>query len=353
MPFETADCAGNSLYSPPMKFHPARYRGILRAGFVPVALGVQVINPPVARDCTVKKIQHSKLKLGVAPLVLSIALVSAPAFAQDAAEEGATDNSEIVVTGSLVRNPNLTTSSPVNVTSADEIQLRQSNVAEDILRDVPGVAANVGSSVNNGNGGASFVDLRGLGPNRNIVLLDSQRIVPANLNGNVDLNNIPLALVERVDVLTGGASTTYGADAVSGVVNFITKRDFAGVDLSVGQQLTERGDGNIFRADLTIGANFDDGRGNAVLSIGYQQADPVYFGGERPLSESDCRLVRWFGFGRFGHRFAVAFLDQQRWSAPDRCSRQPCSAVRSVQLQPVQHLPDAVRTLQHVHVGAL
>ena len=266
-----------------------------------------------------KKIQHSKLKLGVAPLVLSIALVSAPAFAQEAADEGATDNSEIVVTGSLVRNPNLTTSSPVNVTSADEIQLRQSNVAEDILRDVPGVAANVGSSVNNGNGGASFVDLRGLGPNRNIVLLDSQRIVPANLNGNVDLNNIPLALVERVDVLTGGASTTYGADAVSGVVNFITKRDFAGVDLSVGQQLTERGDGNIFRADLTIGANFDDGRGNAVLSIGYQQADPVYFGGERPLSDLTVDSFDGSGSGASGtaspSRFSINNVGQRQIDA--------------------------------------
>lgn len=247
-----------------------------------------------------KKTQYSKLKLGVAPLVLSVALVSAPAFAQDAADEGATANSEIVVTGTLVRNPNLSTSSPVNVTSADEISLRQSNVAEDILRDVPGVAANIGSSVNNGNGGASFVDLRGLGPSRNIVLLDSQRIAPANLNGNVDLNNIPLALIERVDVLTGGASTTYGADAVSGVVNFITKRDFAGVDLSVGQQLTERGDGNIFRADLTIGANFDDGRGNAVLSIGYQQADPVYFGGERPRSNLTVDSFNGTGSGASG-----------------------------------------------------
>ncbi|WP_428632002.1 TonB-dependent receptor domain-containing protein [Sphingopyxis sp.] len=247
-----------------------------------------------------KKTQFSKLKLGAAPLVLSVALVSVPAFAQDAADEVATDSSEIVVTGTLVRNPNLQSSSPVNVTSADEIQLRQSNVAEDILRDVPGVAANVGSSVNNGNGGASFVDLRGLGPNRNIVLLDSQRITPANLNGNVDLNNIPLALVERVDVLTGGASTTYGADAVSGVVNFITKRDFAGVDLSLGQQLTERGDGNIFRADLTIGANFDDGRGNAVLSIGYQQADPVYFGGERPGSDLTIDSFDGSGSGASG-----------------------------------------------------
>ena len=191
------------------------------------------------------------------------------------------EGGDVVVTGSLITNPNLRTSSPVNVTTADEIALRQANRADEILKQLPGVAANVGSSTNNGNGGASFVDLRGLGANRNIVLIDSARIVPANLNGSVDLNNIPLALLDRLDVLTGGASTTYGADAVSGVVNFITKRDFAGVDLSVSEQITERNDGNIVRADLTVGANFDDGRGNAVLSLGYQKADPIFFAGER------------------------------------------------------------------------
>ncbi|MFL6738331.1 MAG: TonB-dependent receptor domain-containing protein, partial [Sphingomicrobium sp.] len=133
-------------------------------------------------------------------------------------------------------------------------------------------------AVNNGNGGASFVDLRGLGPNRNIVLLDGNRLAPASLLGIFDLNNIPLALVERVDALTGAAVTTYGADAITGVVNFITRRDFAGVEVSGSEQITEQGDGNFMRADLTLGANFDDGRGNAVLSVGYQQSDPIYQG---------------------------------------------------------------------------
>ncbi|MCH3755796.1 hypothetical protein LZC13_09240, partial [Campylobacter coli] len=77
---------------------------------------------------------------------------------------------------------------------------------------------------------------------------------------------------------TGGASTTYGADAVSGVANFITKKNFAGMEAQASQQITERGDANYFTADLTIGANFDDGRGNAVLSLGYQEADPLYQG---------------------------------------------------------------------------
>ncbi len=231
-----------------------------------------------------KKTQYSKLKLGAAPLVMSVALASAPAYAQDAAGDAAADT-EIVVTGTLIRNPNLESSSPVAVIGADEVSLRQATNAEQLLRETPGVTPNLGSGVNNGTIGASRVDLRGLGANRNIVLLDGARPTPFNFNGIVDLNIIPVALVERVDVLTGGASTTYGADAVTGVVNFITRRDFAGMDLQVQQGISERGDTASFRADLVLGANFDDGRGNAVLAVGYQEADPLYFGSR--------------GFGRF------------------------------------------------------
>ena len=231
-----------------------------------------------------KKTQYSKLRLGAAPLVLSVALVSAPAFAQDAAEEGATQ-SEIVVTGTLIRNPNLEQSTPVNVTTSDTIELKQSNVAEEVLREMPGVVPNMGSAVNNGNTGGSYVDLRGLGSTRNIVLLNGNRVAPSDVNGRVDLNNIPLALIERVDALTGAAVTTYGADAITGVVNFVTKRDFAGLEVTASNQITEQGDGNVFRVDATIGANFDDGRGNAVLSIGYQSADAVYQGA-RPFSQN-------------------------------------------------------------------
>jgi outer membrane receptor protein involved in Fe transport len=230
------------------------------------------------RDWTVKKTTLSALKAGSAPVVLGLALLSTQAFAQDAAEEAPEDGNVIVVTGSLIKNPNLVQANPVNVTTADAIELKQSNLAEEVLREIPGVVPNIGSAVNNGNGGSSYVDLRGLGSNRNVVLLDGNRIVPADLAGRVDLNNIPLALVSRVDAQTGAAVTTYGADAITGVVNFITKKDFAGVDLSLGDQITERGDGHFFRADLTVGANFDDGRGNAVLSLGYQKSDPVYQG---------------------------------------------------------------------------
>lgn len=239
----------------------------------------------------------TRQRLLASTLIIGSTVAAAPAFGQAAPQTAETVTQEpntaspvenpqesvnmgedIVITGSLIRNPNLVASNPVTVVGADEIDLRQTNTAEQILRELPGVVPSIGSAVNNGNGGASFVNLRGLGTNRNLVLIDGVRLVPATLGGVFDLNNIPLALIQRTDVLTGGASTTYGADAISGVVNFITRTDFAGIDLNLSNQISERGDGAVFRADLTVGANFADGRGNAVLSVGYQQADPVYQG---------------------------------------------------------------------------
>ncbi len=226
---------------------------------------------------------RAALNGGAATMVVGVALIANVAFAQEkpqtpqVVEQSKPANSdEIVVTGSRIRNPNLALSTPVNVTTSDEINLRQTNLAEDLLREIPGITPNVGDAVNNGNGGASFVDLRGLGPTRNLVLIDGGRIVPAGLIGAVDLNNIPLALIDRVDVLTGGASTTYGADAVSGVVNFVLRKNFTGIEANVNQQISERGDAHRERYDLTVGGNFADGKGNAVLSVGYLKNDPLY-----------------------------------------------------------------------------
>ena len=231
-------------------------------------------------------LSRAALKGGAATFVLAMLAAPVAGLAQTpapatktAAAAVADDEGTIVVTGSLIKNPNLVSAAPINVTTADTIQLKASNVAEEVIRDIPGVVPSIGSAVNNGNGGASYVDLRGIGSRRNIVLLDGKRIVPSDLEGRVDLNSIPLALVERVDALTGAAVTTYGADAISGVVNFVTKKDFSGVELQLSNGLTERGDGQRFRADLTVGGNFDEGKGNATLSVGYQKSDPVYQGG--------------------------------------------------------------------------
>lgn len=217
-----------------------------------------------------------RTRLMASTLLIGVSMAASPAFAQD--EAAPADSQEVVITGTLIKNPNLEQATPVAVIGADEIDLQQANVAEELLRELPGVTPSIGSAVNNGNGGASFVNLRNLGSNRNVVLLDGVRLAPAELNGRFDLNNVPLALIERVDVLTGGASTTYGADAVSGVVNFITRRNFSGIEANISNQITEEGDGHTLRADVTIGANFDDGRGNAVFSVGYQESDAVYQG---------------------------------------------------------------------------
>tara|TARA_A100001391_G_scaffold158996_2_gene117524 strand:+ start:1692 stop:4691 length:3000 start_codon:yes stop_codon:yes gene_type:complete len=241
--------------------------------------------------------KRALLRASVAPAILGASLIATAAIAQDAPQAADAEMGDtIIVTGSLIKNPNLARSTPVTATTADQIELKQNNTAEEILREIPGIVPSIGSAVNNGNGGASFVNLRGLGSNRNIVLIDGNRLVPAELNGRFDLNNIPLALIDRVDVLTGGASTTYGADAISGVVNFVTKSDFAGLEANIANQLTEEADGHYVRADVTLGANFDDGRGNVVFSVGYQQSDPVYQG-DRPFSNVSIDSFTGLGGG--------------------------------------------------------
>ena len=228
-----------------------------------------------------KRMTYSKNKFLLSTfLTTAVALSANTVVAQDSDTQD-----EIIVTGSRITSiPNLVQASQIQSIGSEEADLRNVASVELLIRDLPGVVASVGSSVNNGNGGAQTVNLRGIGANRNLVLLDGQRIVPFGLGGVTDTNNIPLALIERTDIVTGGATTVYGADAVSGVLNFITKRDFEGFEVTATYGGTERGDGETFRIEATTGANFDDGRGNAVFSIGYQDSNPV-LQGDREFSE--------------------------------------------------------------------
>ncbi|WP_286830322.1 MULTISPECIES: TonB-dependent receptor [Kordiimonas] len=250
---------------------------------------------------------RSKLLGGTATALALMTMGAGTVYAQDAdADTDDVNLEEIVVTGSLIRNPNLTRSAPVSVVSTDEMDYQQAGVAEELLREIPGMVPSIGAQVNNGNGGFSYVNLRGIGSNRNVVLLDGRRLSPSELQGRTDLNNIPLAIVDRVDVLTGGASTTYGADAVGGVTNFITKKNFHGVEANVAYGTTEKGDGDTKRYEITVGTNLDDGRGNAILSVGYQKSDAV-FQGDRDFSKDT--LFYWdgtaggSGLGPFNTRF--------------------------------------------------
>ena len=272
-------------------------------------------------------------RLLASTLLAGSALATAsPLFAQDTGPKASPsptsptgESADVVVTGSRIRDSSLSSASPVQVTRQDEIQLRQSNTAEDLLRELPGVVPSIGSAVNNGNSGFAFADLRGLGANRNLILLDGQRIVPADVIGRVDLNNIPLALIQRVETLTGGASTTYGADAISGVVNFITRSDFTGVDIQASNQITQKGDGRYSRIDATVGSNFAGGRGNAVLSLGYQNADPVTQG-ERGFSVQN---IDSFSGQPFGSSFANPAVFDLLGATPGRFQVRPASGALS------------------------
>lgn len=216
------------------------------------------------------------LAAGVSVMALS---VGSAAYAQ---EEEASD--DIIITGTRITNPNLVQASQIRSIDQEEANYTNVFTVEGLLREIPGVVPDIGPGVNNGNGGAQTLNLRGIGTERNLVLLDGQRIVPFGLDGLTDTNNIPLSLIERTDVITGGASTVYGADAVSGVANFITKRNFEGLELTSSYGVTERGDGETVRVEGLVGGNFADDRGNAVFSLGYQKSNPV-LQGDRAFSE--------------------------------------------------------------------
>jgi iron complex outermembrane recepter protein len=233
------------------------------------------------------------------------------AAAQPAAQPAAAAApTEVIVTGSRIVEPGLTSISPVTTVNAAQIQQSGFTRVEDLLNTLPQVMADMGGDLSNAATGEATVNLRGLGPQRTLVLINGRRLMPGDPTpGGVsaaDLNNIPAALVERVDVLTGGASSTYGADAVAGVVNFVMNDHFEGLklDTNVGiyqhsQQekdlqaaLAASGyaeppstvwDGNTKDATLIFGHNLADGAGNFTAYLGYRQLDAV-LGGSRDFA---------------------------------------------------------------------
>jgi len=229
------------------------------------------------------------LRTGLLAKISSIAILAAagaPALAQSdpvvAAADAADETIEIVVTGSRIARPEIDLPNPVtSITAATIAQSGRTNIT-DLLVQLPALggsltsADNSGSNAGFGTTGLNQLDLRNLGPNRTLVLVDGRRHVSA-LPGSasVDINTIPTDLIERVDILTGGASAVYGADGVSGVVNFILKRDFEGISARLQTGISERGDaGNRF-ASVTAGKNFGDGRGNIALAYEFNDDDRV------------------------------------------------------------------------------
>ena len=199
---------------------------------------------------------------------------------------------ELVVTGSrIARDPNAAATAPVQSITAEAIRLSGSTEPTDFLRQQPALLTSLSSEASADSGaqgglfsrvGQSVLALRGMGANRTLVLVDGRRHV-AGVEGSqaVDIGTIPSGLIERVETLTGGASSIYGADAVTGVVNFILKDDFEGLDGNVQVNQNEGGDGKSGTFDLLFGQNFSDGRGNVTVAGGVMRRDRVLFGDRR------------------------------------------------------------------------
>ena len=222
-------------------------------------------------------------------IVASLAATSLPAMAQEKIEA-------VYVTGTRITTPGTTSNSPIASVSAEEIKSSQPVAVEEFFKGLPSAAPATGPGTNNGTGGAATIDLRGLGTNRSLVLVNGRRLVPFNLAGVVDTNSVPIALISRTDVLTGGASVVYGADAVAGVVNFNLNRKFTGVELTSNHGMSGDKDAKRHRTDLTIGANLAENRGNVVLSLGTTKADPLRQG-DRPFGITNLNSVTGIGTG--------------------------------------------------------
>ncbi len=258
--------------------------------------------------------------LGAAVVSLVVVLgLGLPALAQDAPEQPAEEltpeqqaameqaiqrsfEEEITVTGSLIPRPTLEAMSPVSVMGPEEITFTGVMRLEDVVRQLPQIFSAQNSTIANGASGTATVDLRNLGPERTLVLINGRRMAPGDASSGdsvtADLNFIPASLVKRVDVLTGGASSVYGADAVTGVVNFILDTEFEGVrggigfnafqhnnNNSVAQQMNEDAgfpfptgntlDGEQYDVNLAIGGKFADGKGHASVYFDYRKAEEL------------------------------------------------------------------------------
>ncbi len=197
--------------------------------------------------------------------------MAAPAMAQD---ESGDDEDRIIVTGSRIASQDFNSNSPFVTVDEGLLEASSSAAIESTLNRlpqfVPAKTPTQGGDIQptaTNTPGAATVSLRGIGSNRNLVLIDGRRGTPGNASGVVDISTIPSAAIERVEVISGGASATYGADAVAGVTNFILKKDFQGLELDAQAGITQEGDGFEYQLSGIMGTDFADGRGNVSLAM--------------------------------------------------------------------------------------
>ena len=182
----------------------------------------------------------------------------------------------IVITGSRIARPDLESPSPVTTVSAEQFDLTGTVTVESLLNELPQIIPG-NTRVSNNQGGEDFstLDLRGLGPQRTLILVDGERVPASSTTGVVDIGTIPAGLIERVDVVTGGASAVYGSDAMAGVVNFILKDNYQGLEVSSQYGISDHGDGGSFNVQGLLGGNFGDDRGNLTFFASYYTRDKV------------------------------------------------------------------------------
>src|SRR5690349_10018387 len=209
-------------------------------------------------------------------------VLATPAFAQDA-PEGEDSDAPIVVTGSRIQRQDFNATTPT--VTVNEALLQQSSTAalesslNKLPQFVPAQTPTAGGDIQptaTNTPGAATISLRGIGANRNLVLIDGRRSTPPNASGVVDISTIPAAAIERVEIISGGASATYGADAVAGVTNFILKKNFQGLELDGRVGISQEGDGLEYQFSGIMGTDFPDGRGNISLALSMNTREASY-----------------------------------------------------------------------------
>jgi iron complex outermembrane receptor protein len=218
----------------------------------------------------------------------SLVALAAPAHAQDQSvsteQEAETDQPAIVITGSRIARRDFQGNSPIQTVGADLLQNTTSAAIETSLNKLPQFSSTAKVPTAGGDiqptatntPGAATISLRGIGANRNLVLIDGRRVTPGNASMAVDINTIPTAAIERVEIISGGASSTYGADAVAGVTNFIMKKNFQGLALDAQIGLSERGDNTEWTVSGLMGTDFADSRGNISIAFSTNTRKAAY-----------------------------------------------------------------------------
>ena len=259
----------------------------------------------------------------------SVAVVPA-VYAQDDAETLET----ITVVGSRIKRTDIETSQPVFVIERADLQRTGLTSVGDILQELTSNGATLNTTFNNGGNGETRVDLRNLGSNRTLVLVNGRRWV-TTLDGAVDLNTIPVSVIERVEVLKDGASAIYGSDAIAGVINITTRDTYDGAEASAYLGENEEGDGRTQLYDFTIGATTE--RSNIVFNASYAKQDPI-FAGDREIS-----AVPLYGLPR---------QQRQRRRLVDHAVRplrpSGCPGHRDPDPGPRRHVPERLQALRPV-----